>query len=102
MTASAEKIVRDSVYPAYYRAVDGLASMNEKATEDAGLWRLPKGAEAYAFYLRRFTTTKMTAEQIHQKGLDEVARIEAEIRGSAVAWVLDVWRLGYRSFDEGR
>jgi hypothetical protein len=35
-------------------------------------------------------------------GGSDRARIETEIRGSAVAWVLDVWRLGYRSFDEGR
>ena len=81
MVASAEKIVRDSVYPAYRRAVDGLATENAKATEDAGLWRLPKGADVYAFCLHRFTTTDMTAEQIHQKGLDEVARIEAEMNG---------------------
>jgi uncharacterized protein (DUF885 family) len=79
MIASAEKIVRDSVYPAYRRAIDSLATENAKATEDAGLWRLPKGADAYAFYLRRFTTTNLTAEEIHQKGLSEVARIEAEM-----------------------
>jgi hypothetical protein len=35
-------------------------------------------------------------------GGSDRARIEAEIRGSAVAWVLDVWRLGNRAFDEGR
>ncbi len=81
MTASAERIVRESVYPAYHRAVDGLATDNAKATEDAGLWRLPKGAEAYAFYLHRYTTTDLTAEQIHQKGLDEVKRIEGEMDG---------------------
>jgi hypothetical protein len=34
-------------------------------------------------------------------GADE-ARIEAEVRGSAVAWVLVVWRIGSRSFDEGQ
>ena len=81
MVASAEKIVRDSVYPAYRRAIDGLATDNARATEDAGLWRLPRGAEVYAFYLRRYTTTNLTAEQIHRKGLDEVARIEAEMDG---------------------
>ncbi len=44
MTASAEKIVRDSIYPAYRGAMDGLATVNAKATDDAGLWRLPHGA----------------------------------------------------------
>jgi len=79
LTSNAEKIVRESVYPAYHRAIDGLATENAKATEDAGLWRLPKGLDAYAFYLRRFTTTDLTAEEIHRKGLEEVARIEAEM-----------------------
>jgi uncharacterized protein (DUF885 family) len=81
MTASAEKIVRDSIYPAYRGAMDGLATVNAKATEDAGLWRLPHGAEAYAFALHRYTTTEMTAGEIHQKGLDEVSRIEKEMDG---------------------
>jgi uncharacterized protein (DUF885 family) len=81
MVAGAEKIVRDQVYPAYHRAVDGLSTVNAAATNDTGLWRLPKGADAYAFYLHRFTTTDMTAPQIHQKGLDEVKRIEAEMDG---------------------
>jgi uncharacterized protein (DUF885 family) len=81
LTASAEKIVRESVYPAYRRSLDGLATMNASASNDAGLWRLPQGPEFYAFNLRRFTTTDMTPDQIHQKGLDEVARIEGEMRG---------------------
>jgi len=81
MVASAEKLVRESVYPAYRGAMDGLATVNAKATNDAGLWRLPKGADAYAFDLHRYTTTDMTAEQIHQKGLDEVTRIEKEMDG---------------------
>jgi uncharacterized protein (DUF885 family) len=79
MIARAQEIVRTSLYPAYHRAVDGLASENAKGTEDAGLWRFPKGAEAYAFFLRRYTTTNMTADEIHQKGLDEVARIGAQM-----------------------
>ncbi len=81
MVSSAAKIVRDSIYPAYRRAIDGLATENAKSTEDAGLWRLKGGSEAYAFYLRRMTTTDLSAKQIHQLGLDEVARITAEMEG---------------------
>src|SRR5215471_8521137 len=80
MVSRAHEMVRSSLYPAYHRAIDGLATENAKATEDAGLWRFPKGAEAYAFFLRRYTTTNMTADEIHQKGLDEVARIGADIK----------------------
>ena len=81
MVSSAEKIVRESIYPAYRRATDGLATLNVKATNDAGLWRFPKGGDAYAFFLRRFTTITLTSDQIHRKGLDEVARIEGEMDG---------------------
>ena len=79
MATKATSLVRDSIYPSYRRAMDGLATAQAKSNNDAGLWRLPKGAEAYQFYLRRFTTASMTADQIHRKGLDEVARIESEM-----------------------
>jgi uncharacterized protein (DUF885 family) len=79
MISRAQQIVASSLYPAYHRAIDGLATENAKATNDAGLWRFPKGAEAYAFFLRRYTTTNMGPDEIHQKGLDEVARIGAEM-----------------------
>ncbi len=81
MTAAVERLVRENVYPAYRRAMDGLETVNSKSSNDAGLWRFSDGGAAYAFYLRRFTTTNMTASQIHQKGLDEVARIEGEMDG---------------------
>ena len=89
MTARAEKLVNDSVYPAYRRTLDVLASQQAAARDDAGLWRLRRGADAYAFYLHRYTTTAMTAQEIHRKGLDEVARLEGEMDG-----VLK--RLGYK------
>jgi uncharacterized protein (DUF885 family) len=50
-----------------------------RATDEAGLWRFKSGSNAYAYALRRFTTTNLTAEQVHQIGLREVARIEAEM-----------------------
>ena len=46
---------------------------------EAGVWQLPNGAEYYAFLARSYTTTKLTPEQIHQKGLAEVARIRGEM-----------------------
>ena len=81
MVSDAGKAVRDSVYPAYRGAMDGLATVNAKASNDAGLWRFPNGADIYAFDLRRYTTTDMTAAEIHEKGLSEVARIEKEMDG---------------------
>ena len=78
--AEAEREVIASVIPAYRRVRDLLANEQlPKATDDAGVWRLPRGAEWYAFSLKRFTTTNMTADEIHDVGLREVARIEGDM-----------------------
>ena len=45
----------------------------------SGFWRFKGGADAYAYFLRRYTTTNLTADQIHEIGLDEVARIEKQM-----------------------
>ncbi|MBV8207122.1 MAG: DUF885 domain-containing protein [Acidobacteria bacterium] len=45
--------------------------------EEVGIWKLPNGDAMYRFFVRRFTTTGMTPEQVHQVGLDEVKRIRA-------------------------
>jgi uncharacterized protein (DUF885 family) len=50
-----------------------------RTTDDAGLWRFTGGDAVYAYNLRRFTTTTLTADEIHQIGLREVARIEKEM-----------------------
>jgi len=77
--ARAERIVGEQVYPAWRRAIAFLEPLVPTVNDDAGLWRLPGGAEAYAFNLRRYTTTDLTADQIHDIGLKQVARIEGEM-----------------------
>jgi uncharacterized protein (DUF885 family) len=46
---------------------------------DPGISALPDGQKYYQFLIRRSTTTDLTADQIHQIGLDEVKRDEAEM-----------------------
>jgi uncharacterized protein (DUF885 family) len=46
---------------------------------EAGIWQQTNGAQTYAFLARSYTTTNLTPEQIHEKGLQEVARIRAEM-----------------------
>ena len=65
--------------PAYRRARSLLASQLPKSTDDAGVWRLPRGGEFYAQELAASTTTRLSAAEIHQIGLREVATIEAEM-----------------------
>jgi uncharacterized protein (DUF885 family) len=79
LVAEAARLVEAEVYPAWRSAVAFLATQVERAVDDAGLWRFPGGADAYAYHLRRHTTTTLTADQIHEIGLREVARIEAEM-----------------------
>ena len=76
---NATAIVGDEVYPAWREAIAVLESQLPASTDDAGLWRFDDGAEIYAFRLREFTSTKLSAQQIHQLGLSEVARIEGQM-----------------------
>jgi uncharacterized protein (DUF885 family) len=77
--AAAQGAVTKSVIPAYQRAQAMLREQLPLAKSDAGLWRLPGGDKAYARALRRFTTTELTADEIHAIGLREVARVEKEM-----------------------
>ena len=77
--AAAEKTTAEGVIPAYRRVRDFLAEQLPKATDDAGVWRLPRGDAFYAQALRTFTTTSLTADEIHAIGLREVARLEGEM-----------------------
>ncbi len=75
----ATKVVESEVYPAWRKAIAILESQLPMASDDAGLWRHKDGAAIYAHKLKQFTTTTMTAAQIHELGLREVSRIEGEM-----------------------
>jgi uncharacterized protein (DUF885 family) len=72
-------MVSAQVYPAWKRAIAELESQLPQSTNDAGLWRLEGGTAAYAYFLRRFTTTSLSGEQIHEIGRREVDRLEKEM-----------------------
>jgi len=72
--------IRKEVLPAYLRFARFLeVSYIPAGREEPGLSALPDGAKYYRFLIRRTTTTDLTADQIHQIGLDEVKRDEAEM-----------------------
>lgn len=77
---AAEREISESVIPAYQMLVDYLEHQKSIATTDDGVWKFSNGEEYYAHALRHHTTTDLTAAEIHQIGLDEVARIQAEMR----------------------
>jgi uncharacterized protein (DUF885 family) len=71
--------IRDQVLPSYKTFLAFVRNEYVPAGRaDIGLWSLPQGNERYALVVRRQTTTNMQPEDIHQLGLREVARIEAE------------------------
>ena len=47
--------------------------------DEIGIWKLPHGDEMYSYFVREYTTTNMTPQEVHQAGLDEVKRIRAEM-----------------------
>lgn len=51
-----------------------------RATTDDGVWKFKDGENFYKSRLKNFTTTDLTANEIHQIGLDEIDRIHGEMR----------------------
>jgi uncharacterized protein (DUF885 family) len=78
--ADVKNSISTTVYPAYGKLITYFTKLEAKATTDDGVWKLPDGDKYYAHELRSNTTTDYTADQIHQIGLDELARITAEMR----------------------
>ena len=113
LSDEATRIVENEVYPAWREALAVLRSQLPLATDDAGLWRFEQGADVYAYQLKRYTTTDLTADEIHQIGLREVSRLETEMDGLLRQIGLSTGsindralalrtRLSYPQTDEGR
>ncbi|MBI2840081.1 MAG: DUF885 domain-containing protein [Acidobacteria bacterium] len=115
LLAQARGEIERTVYPAYQRLVTESTRLAAVATTDDGFWKLPDGDAAYQMLLRHHTTTEMTAAEIHELGLTEVAQIQAEMRsileregleagevGAAMARLGEDARFLYPDTDEGR
>ena len=75
----AQHALTDSVKPAYEGLIATLEDQSQRANQEHGVWKFPKGKEFYNNRLKRMTTTDLTAEEIHEIGLKEVARIHKEM-----------------------
>lgn len=81
LTAAFRSLITEQLNPAIRRQRDFIANDYLPETRDSvGLDALPDGMAWYAFSAKQQTTSDLTPEAIHQIGLDEVARIHAEIR----------------------
>jgi len=82
LTAAYEDKIMNTIIPSYQRISNFLGDdYLGAARETVGLYAQPNGVSWYEFMVRLRTTTDMTPEQIHQIGLDEVARIHGEMHG---------------------
>jgi len=70
----------ESAGPAYTRLSAEMARQQASAPTQDGVWRMPGGKAYYEALLANYTTTDMTAAQIHDLGLSEVARIHGEMK----------------------
>jgi uncharacterized protein (DUF885 family) len=77
--AQAAKIAADKIAPALDRQLAELEAHRRRATSDAGVWKLPQGDAYYAWTLRAATTTRMTPEQIHDIGREELRALQSEM-----------------------
>lgn len=67
------------VQPAYDRYINFFENIKDHANSDAGVWKFANGADYYQYRITSMTTTKYTAEALHQLGLEEVERILTEM-----------------------
>jgi uncharacterized protein (DUF885 family) len=81
LTKCAWEAIENSVVPGYQALLIFLKEEYiPNARDDIGASGLPDGKEFYAHRIRTMTTLDLTADQVHQTGLDEVSRIREEMQ----------------------
>jgi uncharacterized protein (DUF885 family) len=76
---SAAAIYTGAILPAVQRQANVLKAARGHTVHDAGVARLPKGADFYRLGLKTYTTASLSPVEIHQTGLDLVKTLSAEI-----------------------
>ncbi len=80
LRAQALALVRDRVKPAERELADAFErEILPRASADLGITALPGGAAYYAYLIQRHASTAMSADAIHALGVQEVARVQAEM-----------------------
>lgn len=80
LEASYRSMINDKLLPAYERLRDFVSDEYLPATRSTIGWsELPNGKAWYDYQIASQTTTDLTADEVHQFGLSEVARIRQEM-----------------------
>ncbi|KRP19939.1 MAG: hypothetical protein ABS22_02900 [SAR92 bacterium BACL16 MAG-120322-bin99] len=80
LIADARAALQNNLAPSYQKLRSYLTELEAGADDKDGVWKFPEGEAFYNFALKRTTTTDLTANEIHDIGLAEVARIQNEMR----------------------
>jgi uncharacterized protein (DUF885 family) len=81
----ARREIENTVYPAYGRLIAYFEALDPKVEGNYGVWNMPNGDEFYRLALKFWTTTDYSPDYIHDFGLREIDRIQAEILAILVA-----------------
>lgn len=68
------------IFPSYLKLLNLFNEQRKHADSKAGVWKLPDGDQYYSHELKKHTTTELSPEEIHNIGLNEVARIQTEMK----------------------
>jgi len=79
LETQAKQALLTSVKPAYNGLISFMKAQKKRANSDHGAWKFPDGEAFFNTALKRTTTTDLTADEIHEIGLREVARIHGEM-----------------------
>ncbi|HYE45964.1 MAG TPA: DUF885 domain-containing protein [Caulobacter sp.] len=80
LLAEGEAALKGPFKDGYEQFLATQKKVQSRAKGNHGAWSLPDGEAYYAFRLKVSTTTDMTADQIHQLGLDNLKRVQSEMR----------------------
>jgi uncharacterized protein (DUF885 family) len=75
----ASAIVEGKIAPAMDRQIAELTAHRAKSTSDAGAWKLPDGEAYYAWALRAGTTSRMTPDEVHKMGQEELKALSSRM-----------------------
>jgi len=80
LVARGEAAMTNSLKPAYEKLIAEMERQQATAVDGDGIWRFKDGTAYYAERLQNYTTTDLSADEVHQIGLDNVARIHGLMR----------------------
>jgi uncharacterized protein (DUF885 family) len=92
----AARIAAEKIAPALDRQIAELSRHRAHATDDAGVWKLPEGDAYYSWALRAATTSRLTPDEVHALGMEQVKALAGQMDGPLRAQGLTKGSVGER------